>query len=142
MNHFDEMACMLLPDQQLEPERARELIHHTTTWCACRALLRFVGSGKRLASLGADRGFGNGTGTPDRGSRPLANALGMDYSFRFGGKRLLHFVERLIAPGGSSSSDAGLNGSNLLAVLVFQQRISGKDGIQCETLIEFIALAT
>jgi len=93
MNHFDEMACMLYLDQQLEPERARELIHHTTTCAPCRALLPFVGSGKRWLRSALTEDLETVPARLIEAPAPLANALGMDYSFRFGGKRLLHFVE-------------------------------------------------
>jgi len=38
--HFDEMACLLFLDGQLEPERARELQAHTNTCSGCGRLLR------------------------------------------------------------------------------------------------------
>ena len=40
MIHFDEMACLLYLEGQLDPERARELVAHTGECAACRTLLR------------------------------------------------------------------------------------------------------
>ena len=40
MIHFDEMACLLYLDGQLEDLRARELLSHTRECGACRELLR------------------------------------------------------------------------------------------------------
>jgi len=39
MIHFDEMACLLYLEGQLDPERARELAAHTGECAACRTLL-------------------------------------------------------------------------------------------------------
>jgi len=39
MNHFDEMACLLYLEGQLDPARARELAAHTGECAACRTLL-------------------------------------------------------------------------------------------------------
>ena len=40
MIHFDEMACLLYLEGQLEPARAREMIVHIKDCAACRTLLR------------------------------------------------------------------------------------------------------
>jgi cytoskeletal protein CcmA (bactofilin family) len=40
MIHFDEMACLLYLDGQLEPPRAREMATHISECAACRALLQ------------------------------------------------------------------------------------------------------
>jgi anti-sigma factor RsiW len=40
MNHFDEMACLLYLEGQMEPPRARELAAHVETCASCRDLLR------------------------------------------------------------------------------------------------------
>ncbi len=39
MIHFDEMACLLYLEGQLEPQRAREMALHIGECTACRALL-------------------------------------------------------------------------------------------------------
>jgi cytoskeletal protein CcmA (bactofilin family) len=39
MNHFDEMACLLYLEGQLDPPRARELVAHAGQCAACRTLL-------------------------------------------------------------------------------------------------------
>jgi cytoskeletal protein CcmA (bactofilin family) len=40
MNHFDEMACLLYLEGQLEPASAEQLRQHTATCDACRKLMR------------------------------------------------------------------------------------------------------
>jgi hypothetical protein len=40
MIHFDEMACLLYLDEQLDPMRSRELAAHVEGCAGCRALLR------------------------------------------------------------------------------------------------------
>jgi hypothetical protein len=40
MIHFDEMACLLYLEGQLDPARARELVAHTGECASCRTLLR------------------------------------------------------------------------------------------------------
>lgn len=50
MNHFDEMACMLYLEGQLDPARARELVAHTGECAACRTLLHALESESHLLS--------------------------------------------------------------------------------------------
>lgn len=42
MNHFDEMACLLYLEGQLDPSRSRELAIHAGECPACRDLLRVI----------------------------------------------------------------------------------------------------
>ena len=141
MNHFDEMACMLYLDQQLEPERARELIHHTTTCAPCRALLR---------SLEAESGWLRSALTEDLETVPARlieaparsrTPWGWIIAFGLAASGFYTLWNGLIAPWRQQLSDAGLNGSNLLAVLVFHSAF-WKGWNSMRTLIEFIALAT
>jgi anti-sigma factor ChrR (cupin superfamily) len=39
MNHFDEMACLLYLEGQLDPSRSRELAAHVQVCASCRDLL-------------------------------------------------------------------------------------------------------
>ncbi len=50
MNHFDEMACMLYLEGQLDPARAQELIAHTGACADCRTLLHALESESHLLS--------------------------------------------------------------------------------------------
>jgi anti-sigma factor RsiW len=50
MNHFDEMACMLYLEGQLDPARAQELVAHTGECAACRTLLNALESESHLLS--------------------------------------------------------------------------------------------
>jgi cytoskeletal protein CcmA (bactofilin family) len=140
MNHFDEMACMLYLDQQLEPERARELIHHTSTCAQCRALLRSLeAEGTWLrAALAEDVEM-----VPVRLAQPPARSRtpwGWIIAFGLAASGFYTLWNGLIAPWRQQLSDAGLNGSNLLAVLVFHGAF-WKGWNSMRSLIEFIALA-
>ncbi|MGH9680967.1 MAG: anti-sigma factor family protein, partial [Candidatus Acidiferrales bacterium] len=48
MNHFDEMACLLYLEGQLEEARARELAAHAGECSGCRGLLRALELESRL----------------------------------------------------------------------------------------------
>ena len=39
MNHYDEMACLLYLEGQLDPTRSRELAAHVAECAPCRDLL-------------------------------------------------------------------------------------------------------
>jgi hypothetical protein len=141
MNHFDEMACMLYLDQQLEPERARELIHHTSTCASCRALLRSLEaeSGWLRSALAEDMEM-----VPARLTQPPARSRtpwGWIIAFGLAASGFYTLWNGLIAPWRQQLSDAGLNGSNLLAVLVFHGAF-WKGWNSMRSVIEFIALAT
>jgi hypothetical protein len=141
MNHFDEMACMLYLDQQLEPERARELIHHTSTCALCRALLRSLEaeSGWLRSALAEDMEM-----VPAHLTRPPVRSRtpwGWIAAFGLAASGFYTLWNGLIAPWRQQLSDAGLNGSNLLAVLVFHGAF-WKGWNSMRSVIEFIALAT
>jgi len=48
VNHFDEMACLLYLDGQLDAPRSRELAAHADQCAACRSLLRALERESRL----------------------------------------------------------------------------------------------
>ena len=48
MNHFDEMACLLFLDGQLDPSRERELAAHIGECAACRTLVQTLNRESRL----------------------------------------------------------------------------------------------
>ena len=50
MNHFDEMACMLYLEGQLDPPREQELVAHTGECAECRTLLRALEHESHLLS--------------------------------------------------------------------------------------------
>lgn len=141
MNHFDEMVCMLYLDGQLEADRARELRSHAGECAGCRALLRVLEEegGWLHAALTEEV-----ESVPARVLEPparLRTPWGWIAAFGLATAGFYTLWNGMIAPWQQQLSDAGLNSSNLLTMLVFHGAFwKGWDSMR--NLVEFVAVAT
>jgi anti-sigma factor RsiW len=119
MNHFDEMACLLYLEGQLEPARARELVAHTGECSACRMLLHALESESHLLSSAL---------TEENESMParLLSARGWSmpswaWTLAFGvfaaGAYWMWFDG--ISPWLDQLSNAGFGGTDLMSMILF-----------------------
>jgi cytoskeletal protein CcmA (bactofilin family) len=140
MNHFDEMACMLYLDGQLEADRSRDLLLHAGECAACGTLLRALEkeSGWMRAAMAEESEPvpARVMAAPARAHTPWGWIAA--FGLAIGGAYTLW--DGLIAPWQQQISNAGLNSNNLLTILVFRGAFwKGWDSMR--NLGEFITLA-
>jgi cytoskeletal protein CcmA (bactofilin family) len=119
MNHFDEMACMLYLDGQMEDSRTREFSAHAGECAACRELLR---------ALERESKFLFGALTEDDESMP-ARLLGSQasswpswvWSLAFGvfAAGAYWVWNDGIGPWFDQLNNAGFGGTNLMSMMLF-----------------------
>lgn len=141
MNHFDEMACMLYLDGQLEADRSRDLLRHAGECAACGTLLRAL---EKESSWMRTAMAEEAEVVPSRVSKPPARARtpwGWIGAFGLATGGAYTLWNGLIAPWQQQLSNAGLNTNNLFTILVFHGAFwKGWDSMR--SIVEFIALVT
>jgi anti-sigma factor RsiW len=122
VSHFDEMTCMLYLDAQLDEQQGRELEVHTGTCGECHALLTAM----KRESLWLEHSF-------QEADEELPAGLGLTASAGRGRAKwawlaaaglgvagLYTLWNTFITPFEQQASQAGLNESNLMTILVFR----------------------
>jgi hypothetical protein len=120
MNHFDEIACLLYLEGELDAPRAAELRAHAAACQSCGAMLRALGTeslGLTRAFTEADEPFPARLAAFD--ANPSAARWAWLLAFGLGGAAAYMLWAGVIAPLWDSISQAGFDGSTLLSALVF-----------------------
>ena len=119
MIHFDEMACLLYLEGQLDDARSRELVAHAAECSACRDLLRALTRETNLLSAAL---------TEDNESIPARLLAGVErrlppwaWSLAFGVFAAGAYVlwSDGISPWLNQLSNAGFGGTDLVSMMVF-----------------------
>ncbi len=119
MNHFDEMACLLYLEGQLDEARSRELVAHTAECSACRDLLRALTRETNLLSAAL---------AEDNESMPARLLAGGErrlpawaWSLAFGVFAAGAYVLWTdgISPWMNQLSNAGFGGTDLFSMILF-----------------------
>jgi anti-sigma factor RsiW len=119
MNHFDEMACLLYLEGQLDPSRARELDAHIGECASCRTLLHALKNESHLLTTAL---------TEENESMParLLSARGWSmpawvWTLAFGvfAAGVYWLWTDGISPWLDQLSNAGLGGTDLVSMIVF-----------------------
>ena len=119
MNHFDEMACMLYLEGQLDPVRDRELVAHIEECAACRTLLHALESESHLLAAALTE---ESESMPARllGSRSWSMPAWV-WSLAFGifaGGAYWLWTDG-ISPWLDQLSNAGFGGADLISMILF-----------------------
>ncbi len=119
MIHFDEMACLLYLEGQMEPARARELAAHVETCAACRDLLRALEHETTLLSSALAE---DNEPLPARLVGEQARSLpSWVWTLAFGAfaAGAYWFWADAIAPWFDQLSNAGFGGTDIFSMVIF-----------------------
>jgi hypothetical protein len=143
MKHLDEMTCLLYLERQLDRTRALEVSAHTQECDACRTLLRALERESRLltrAMLEEDEPLPSRLAQfQERARRSMQWIWGLAFGLAATGAYALY--TEYIVPWQAKLEDAGLGGSNLMNLLIFQGAF-WKGWQSMLTLFELLALGT
>ncbi len=119
MNHFDEMACLLYLEGQLDPARSRELSTHAQECSACRELLHALQSETSLLSSALTE---DNEPMPARLLGERARALpSWVWTLAFGALATAAYWFWIdgIAPWLDQLSNAGFGGTDVFSMIIF-----------------------
>src|SRR5215472_13647404 len=143
LKHLDEMTCLLYLERQLDRARGLEVSAHTQECDACRTLLRALERESRLltrAMLEEDEPLPSRLAQfQERARRSMQWIWGLAFGLAASGAYVLYteYIVRLQ----TQLEQAGLGGSNLLNLLIFQSAF-WKGWQSMLTLFELLALGT
>ena len=126
MNHFDEMACLLYLEGQLDPARAREIAAHVEECAACRDLLHALERESHLLSSALTE---ENEPMPARLLGAQARSLpSWVWTLAFGAfaAGAYWIWTDGIGPWFDQLSNAGFGGTNLMSMIVVQRSILGR----------------
>ena len=120
MIHFDEMACLLYLEGQLDPARSRELAAHVEECAACRDLLHALQHETHFAFERADRGQRTHARAPcsSEQSRSLPSWVWTLAFGAFAAGAYWFWIDG-IGPWFDQLSNAGFGGTDLFSMIVF-----------------------